>query len=233
MFRNGRVYTVAESAPWADAVAVTGNTITYVGDEAGAMALAGPRHRVIDLGGTSAHARLRRGPHPSVPRGVPDHRRRPAGADRSRRAGRDREVRKGEPRRPGAWIRLAGRHVRARRARPAPTSTAFCRTGPASSSPSTDTACGPTARPSRSPGSPAKPRTRSRDSATTRATSTATPPATCSKWTPCSASSTPSSRSRRRRWRRFWWGGCRRRPPRASPRSSTPGYRPSATTRAR
>lgn len=51
VFRNGRVYTVTESAPWADAVAVTGNTITHVGDEAGAMALAGPQTQVIDLGG--------------------------------------------------------------------------------------------------------------------------------------------------------------------------------------
>ena len=51
MFRNGRVYTVVGAAPWAQAVAVTGNTIAYVGDDAGAMALAGPETRVIDLGG--------------------------------------------------------------------------------------------------------------------------------------------------------------------------------------
>ncbi|VEG56346.1 putative TIM-barrel fold metal-dependent hydrolase [Mycolicibacterium aurum] len=51
VFRNGRVYTVTESAPWADAVAVTGNTITYVGDEAGAMALAGSGTQVVDLNG--------------------------------------------------------------------------------------------------------------------------------------------------------------------------------------
>ncbi|MDO3398586.1 amidohydrolase [Mycolicibacterium neoaurum] len=51
VFRNGRVYTVAGPAPWAQAVAVTGNTISYVGDDAGAMALAGPDTTVIDLGG--------------------------------------------------------------------------------------------------------------------------------------------------------------------------------------
>lgn len=51
VFRNGRVYTVAGPAPWAQAVAVKGDTITYVGDEAGAMALAGPSTRVVDLGG--------------------------------------------------------------------------------------------------------------------------------------------------------------------------------------
>ncbi len=49
VFRNGHVYTVAGPATWAQAVAVTGNTITYVGDETGALALAGPATQVIDL----------------------------------------------------------------------------------------------------------------------------------------------------------------------------------------
>lgn len=51
VFRNGPIYTVAGPAPWVQAVAVTGNTITHVGDEADTMALAGPRTRVIDLDG--------------------------------------------------------------------------------------------------------------------------------------------------------------------------------------
>lgn len=51
VFRNGRVYTVDGPDRWAQAVAVTGATITYVGDEAGAMALAGPATQVIDLNG--------------------------------------------------------------------------------------------------------------------------------------------------------------------------------------
>ena len=51
VFRNGPIYTVSEAAPWAEAVAVTGNAISYVGDEAGAMALAGPDTKVIDLAG--------------------------------------------------------------------------------------------------------------------------------------------------------------------------------------
>lgn len=51
VFHNGPVYTVAGPAPWARAVAVTGNTITYVGDDAGALALSGPTTQVIDLGG--------------------------------------------------------------------------------------------------------------------------------------------------------------------------------------
>ena len=42
---------MAGPAPWAQALAVTGNTITHVGDESGAMALAGPDTQVIDLGG--------------------------------------------------------------------------------------------------------------------------------------------------------------------------------------
>lgn len=51
VFRNGPIYTVSTAAPWAEAVAVTGNAISYVGDEAGAMALAGPDTKVIDLAG--------------------------------------------------------------------------------------------------------------------------------------------------------------------------------------
>ncbi|PZQ84137.1 MAG: twin-arginine translocation pathway signal protein [Ancylobacter novellus] len=51
VFHNGRVYTVAGAAPWADAVAVRGNTIVHVGDEAGAKAMTGPKTQVIDLKG--------------------------------------------------------------------------------------------------------------------------------------------------------------------------------------
>lgn len=51
VFRNGPIYTVAGPQPWVQALAVTGDTITYVGDEAAAMALAGPGTRVVDLNG--------------------------------------------------------------------------------------------------------------------------------------------------------------------------------------
>lgn len=51
VFRNGPIYTVAGPEPWAQAVAVTGDTISHVGDEAGAMALVGPDTRVVDLAG--------------------------------------------------------------------------------------------------------------------------------------------------------------------------------------
>ncbi|BBX08562.1 putative amidohydrolase [Mycolicibacterium aichiense] len=51
VFRAGRIYTVSPAQPWAQAVAVTGNTISYVGDDAGAAALEGPDTRVVDLDG--------------------------------------------------------------------------------------------------------------------------------------------------------------------------------------
>jgi predicted amidohydrolase YtcJ len=48
---NASVYTVAESNPWSEAVAVSGNEIVYVGDNAGAEALIGDNTTVRDLGG--------------------------------------------------------------------------------------------------------------------------------------------------------------------------------------
>lgn len=51
VFRNGKVYTVTAAAPWAQALAVRGDSIVHVGDEDGAMALVGPDTRVVDLDG--------------------------------------------------------------------------------------------------------------------------------------------------------------------------------------
>ena len=51
VFHNGRIYTVATAQPWAEAVAVTGEVISYVGDSAGAKAMAGPDTTVVDLAG--------------------------------------------------------------------------------------------------------------------------------------------------------------------------------------
>ncbi|MGJ6123656.1 amidohydrolase [Mycolicibacterium sp. Y3] len=51
VFHHGRVYTVAAERPWAEAVAVRGEVIVHVGDDAAALALAGPDTRVIDLDG--------------------------------------------------------------------------------------------------------------------------------------------------------------------------------------
>ncbi len=51
VFTNGKVYTVNPDQPWAEAVAVKGNEIVYVGDDAGAAAFAGSGTESIDLGG--------------------------------------------------------------------------------------------------------------------------------------------------------------------------------------
>lgn len=48
---NGRVYTLDARRPWADAVAVRGDTIVAVGSTAEVRQLVGSQTRVIDLGG--------------------------------------------------------------------------------------------------------------------------------------------------------------------------------------
>jgi predicted amidohydrolase YtcJ len=48
---NGKIYTVNESQPWAEAVAVKGNEIVYVGDNTGAKAFVGKETESIDLKG--------------------------------------------------------------------------------------------------------------------------------------------------------------------------------------
>jgi predicted amidohydrolase YtcJ len=51
VFVNGKVYTVASKRPWAQAVAVKGRRIAYVGDTVGAKAFISRRTEVIDLRG--------------------------------------------------------------------------------------------------------------------------------------------------------------------------------------
>ena len=51
VFTNGKVYTVDETQPWAEAVAVRGNKIVYVGDADGANAYVGGRTKTFDLDG--------------------------------------------------------------------------------------------------------------------------------------------------------------------------------------
>ena len=48
---NARVYTVDDAHPLADAIAVRGGRVLFVGDTRGALALRGPQTRVIDLDG--------------------------------------------------------------------------------------------------------------------------------------------------------------------------------------
>ena len=51
LLTNARVWTAADTQPWAEALAVRGDRIVYVGDAKGAAALRGPRTDVRDLGG--------------------------------------------------------------------------------------------------------------------------------------------------------------------------------------
>ncbi len=51
VFTNGKVYTLDDSAPWAEAVAVRDDTIAYVGTAAEARAHIGAATTTIDLGG--------------------------------------------------------------------------------------------------------------------------------------------------------------------------------------
>ena len=51
VYRNGRIYTVDPQRSWAEAVAIRGDRIAYVGSDAGAEAQIGPETAVVDLGG--------------------------------------------------------------------------------------------------------------------------------------------------------------------------------------
>ncbi len=51
VYRNGRVYTVDEARPWAEALAVKGERLVFVGDDKGVEKYIGPETEVIDLGG--------------------------------------------------------------------------------------------------------------------------------------------------------------------------------------
>ena len=51
VFRHGGVYTVDGPRTWAEAVAVSGGRIVFVGTDAAAAAWIGPSTRVVDLSG--------------------------------------------------------------------------------------------------------------------------------------------------------------------------------------
>ena len=51
IYHNAKVYTVNESAPWAEAVAIMGDEIVFVGSDHDALALAGENTEVTDLQG--------------------------------------------------------------------------------------------------------------------------------------------------------------------------------------
>ena len=51
IFKNGKIYTVNKKQPWAEAVAVEGDKIVFVGDNEGALALADNNTQITDLQG--------------------------------------------------------------------------------------------------------------------------------------------------------------------------------------
>ncbi len=51
VYRNGRIYTVDQSRPWAQALAVEGDRLVFVGDDEDAEKYIGPDTDVVDLGG--------------------------------------------------------------------------------------------------------------------------------------------------------------------------------------
>ncbi len=51
VFKNGAIYTVEAARSWASALAVANGRIVFTGPDSGALALAGPRTRIIDLQG--------------------------------------------------------------------------------------------------------------------------------------------------------------------------------------
>jgi predicted amidohydrolase YtcJ len=51
ILHNGRVYTSDDDRPWAQAIAIEGDTIIHVGDDEGARAFGGEHTLVTDLGG--------------------------------------------------------------------------------------------------------------------------------------------------------------------------------------
>ncbi len=51
--RNARIYTVDDDRPRAEAMAVRGGRVLFVGSERGALATRGPQTRVLDLGGAT------------------------------------------------------------------------------------------------------------------------------------------------------------------------------------
>ncbi len=51
VYTGGRIYTVNETQPWAEAIAVKGDSIAFVGTASDAKRFMGPGTKVEDLGG--------------------------------------------------------------------------------------------------------------------------------------------------------------------------------------
>ena len=183
-------------SPGREAVAVAGDSIVAVGSDAEIGSAGDARHEDHRPARPHAHARLRGGAHSSLHGLVHDLGRRPSAPDGARGSGRDRALCEGASDRPNPRLRLARRHVPAGGADARDARCGAAQSASASSSRSTDTACGPTARRWRSPGSaPTRP-IRSLTSAISCATRTAGRPDTFSRSRRCFRSSTRSTRSR-------------------------------------
>ena len=64
---NGKIYTENPEMPWAEAVAISGKNISYVGDTAGAEAIATEDTEILDLGGKTVIPGLLDGhTHPGI-----------------------------------------------------------------------------------------------------------------------------------------------------------------------
>ena len=57
VYRNGNIYTVDEDFTVASALAIKGDRLVYVGDEAGVEAYIGPQHQGGGSGGQDRHTR--------------------------------------------------------------------------------------------------------------------------------------------------------------------------------
>ena len=64
LIRNAQVFTVDPGRPWAEAVAVEGDRIAWVGDDAEAAGTRAPDTEVVDAGGCHRAARVHRLPQP-------------------------------------------------------------------------------------------------------------------------------------------------------------------------
>ena len=64
---NGKIYTENPEMPWAQAMAIDGKKLAYVGDDDGAKALAGDDTQIIDLAGKTVIPGLLDGhTHPAI-----------------------------------------------------------------------------------------------------------------------------------------------------------------------
>ena len=67
IYKNGRIYTVNESQPWAEALAIKDGRFIAIGDNDDVLAFQGDNTEIVELG-CICHARCARKPHSCVQR---------------------------------------------------------------------------------------------------------------------------------------------------------------------